>query len=314
MVEREAVAASVIARSAARRDFGVNDSQGRNLIQADQYLNVRSRSTVWGRALETRLKTEIIVRGRRGVELTEAGKILLRHGSSVLDTLMLAEAELAAAAGRRASNIRVTAFPSAAATIVATAMAQMAQENPNASFTLIEAEPPDALELLERGECDIAVVFRYSTDASETNEALRWIPLLEEGVHVAIPGNHPSIDEDEIDLTTLRDSPWIAGCPDCRGHLTQACKEAGFVPEIAFETHDYVALQNLAARGLGVALLPDLVLDAVQVDGLRIKPLQRPSTRTVSAVSTHGLSRLPGVHKTLNFLQDAAEQVSMRYS
>src|SRR5690625_7051512 len=52
------------------------------------------------RALETRLKTEIIVRGRRGVELTEAGKILLRHGSSVLDTLMLAEAELAAAAGQ----------------------------------------------------------------------------------------------------------------------------------------------------------------------------------------------------------------------
>src|SRR5690625_1498836 len=226
------------------------------------------------RALETRLKTEIIVRGRRGVELTEAGKILLRHGSSVLDTLMLAEAELAAAAGRRASNIRVTAFPSAAATIVATAMAQMAQENPNASFTLIEAEPPDALELLERGECDIAGVFRCATDASGTNGAVRWIPPREEGVQVAIPGHHPSIEEDEIDLTTLRDSPWIAGCPDCRGHLTQACKEAGFVPEIAFETHDYVALQNLAARGLGVALLPDLVLDAVQVDGLRIKPLR----------------------------------------
>src|SRR5690625_5609525 len=102
-------------------------------------------------ALEARLKTEIIVRGRRGVKLTEAGEILLRHGSTVLDTLMLAEAELAAAAGRRASNIRVTAFPSAAATILATAMAQMTKQNPKATFTLIEAEPPEASELLEIG-------------------------------------------------------------------------------------------------------------------------------------------------------------------
>src|SRR5690625_2522947 len=151
-------------------------------------------------ALEARLKTEIIVRGRRGVKLTEAGEILLRHGSTVLDTLMLAEAELAAAAGRRASNIRVTAFPSAAATIVATAMALMTEENSETSFFLIEAEPPESLELLERGECDIAVVFRYSTDASETTEALLWLPLLEEGVHVAIPGNHSSINEAQIDL------------------------------------------------------------------------------------------------------------------
>lgn len=262
-------------------------------------------------ALETRLKTEIIVRGRRGVALTEAGQILLRHSSTVLDTLKLAEAEVAAAAGRRASNIRVTAFPSAAATIVATAMAEMAQENPATTFTLIEAEPPEALELLERGECDIAVVFRYSTDASEANEALLWLPLLEEGVQVAIPKNHPSIDEAKIDLATLRDSPWIAGCPDCRGHLTQACKDAGFVPKIAFETHDYVALQNLAARGLGVALLPDLVLDAVQVEGLQIRPLTRPSTRSISAVSTHGLSRLPGVRKTLKLLQEAAQNVGL---
>lgn len=262
------------------------------------------------RALEARLKTEIIERGRRGVELTEAGQILLRHGSSVLDTLMLAEAELAAAAGRRASNIRVTAFPSAAATIVAAAMAQMTRENANTTFTLIEAEPPEALELLERGECDIAVVFRYSTDERKTNEALSWIPLLEEGVHVAIPGNHPAALESEIDLMTLKNAPWIAGCPDCRGHLTQACKEAGFTPEIAFETHDYVALQNLAARGLGVALLPDLVLDAVQVEGLQIRPLKRPTTRSISAVSTHGLSRLPGVQKTLGFLQEAAEAVN----
>ena len=151
---------------------------------------------------------------------------------------------------------------------------------------------------------------KYSTDETEPNAALRWIPLFEEGVQVAIPPNHPAIGAEKIDLYTLRNSPWIAGCPDCRGHLTEACREAGFIPEIAFETDDYVALQNLAARGLGVALLPDLVLDAVRVRDLHIKPLLKPTTRTISAVSTHGLARLPGVHKTLEFLTEAAHNVS----
>src|SRR5699024_9663670 len=102
----------------------------------------------------------------------------------------------------------------------------------------------------------------------------------------------------------------IAGCPNCRGHLTQTCKEAGFTPTIAFETDDYVALQNLAARGLGVALLPDLVLAAVQVDGLHIRPLTQVSSRSISAVSPRGLARVPGVRHTIEALQRAATNLA----
>lgn len=262
------------------------------------------------RLLEKQLGTALVIRERRGVSLTEAGQVLLRHSSGVLDTLSLAEAEVSAVAGLRAGCVRVAAFPSAAATVVAATMATMTKIHPGVTFTLTEAEPPDALELLERGKCDIAVVFRYSTDVEDGDASLYWVPLMEEGIQVALPADHPAVKADEVDLADLWDSRWIAGCPRCRGHLAHACETAGFVPDIAFETDDHVALQNLAARGLGVALVPDLMRSAVRVEGLHIRPLVPASTRRVSAVSTGGLARVPGVRQTLKTMQAAATAIA----
>ena len=70
-----------------------------------------------------------------------------------------------------------------------------------------------------------------------------------------------------------------------------------------------MALQNLAVRGLGVALLPDLILSAVRVDGLHIRPLTQALARSVSAVSTPGLSKVPGVRHTLRAMQRAAREL-----
>lgn len=268
------------------------------------------------RALEKELGTAIVVRDRRGVDLTDAGRILLRHSALVLQSVALAEAEVAAVAGLRTGRVRIAAFPSAAATIVPDTMASMTVEHPGITFTMTQAEPPQALELVLSDECDIAVVFRYDTndvtDVSIDSDTLMWIPLLDERIHVVLPGGHPSASSDRVELAELAESPWIAGCPSCRGHLVKACAEEGFSPTIAFETDDYVALQNLAARGLGVAILPDLVLAAVHVPGLQTRPLAPDATRHVSAVFATGLGRVPAVRKTLRVMRSVAADLQRR--
>lgn len=260
------------------------------------------------RLLENHLGTSVVVRGRRGVELTEAGKVLLRHSGSILDTVSLAEAEVAAVAGLRTGKVRIAAFPSATP-IVAAAMAEMTRKYPGVTFTLTEAEPPRAFELVESGRCDIAVVFSYSTQETRIAAKFHRVPLLASQVRLALPAGHPKAQAERVNLKDLWDQRWIAGCPDCRGHLVQACSDAGFSPDIAFETDDYVALQNLAALGLGVALIPDLALAAVKVEGLQVKRLTPATTQHVSVVSTPGLARLPGVSQTIAAMQQAATKL-----
>ncbi len=262
------------------------------------------------RRLEQRTGTALVERVGRIVRLTEAGQVLARHATGVLAALDAAEEEIAAIAGLRAGRVRLMAFPSSSATLVPRALALVKQRFPDVQVSFTEAEPPQSLAALRAGECDLAVAFAYEgTDLSRGEEDLDLfvtIPLLEDEVRLALPKTHPLADADEISLADLSDESWIAGCPRCRGHLLQLCATAGFTPQVSYETEDYVAVLGLVAEGLGVALVPDLILTTARntdVATVRIKPASR---RQIHAVTTADLQRVPAVQATLDALCESA--------
>ncbi|WP_111719521.1 LysR family transcriptional regulator [Homoserinimonas sp. OAct 916] len=267
--------------------------------------------------LEALLETPLITRTTRGVHLTGAGDVLLKHATSVLSTMSLAQAEVEAVAGLRSGRVRVAAFPSAAATLIPPAFAAMTREHPGILFTLLEALPDQALQILRNGDCDIALVYRYTNGPDATEPAPTpadevTTGLLEENVHVALPASHPAAIRRTVRLDELRDDHWIAGCPSCRGNLVKLCSHAGFDPNIAFDTDDYVALQGLVAAGLGVALVPDLMLAAVRPDpGLVLKRISTAPMRTIRAVSSASLLRVPGVAQTVDALGVVARDLDL---
>jgi len=260
--------------------------------------------------LERELSTPLVVRTGPGTRLTEAGEILVRHADSVLATVALAQSEVEAIAGLRAGRVRVACFRSAAATLVPPALSVMTRKHPGVSFTLVEAEPTRALEMLRDGACDLAVVYDYVSPGTydlAPRLGVSTTHLLDESVHVALPRNHPAAKDAAVHLAALRDDRWIAGCPTCRENLVRSCAEVGYSPDIAFETDDYVALQRLAAAGLGVAFVPELMLAAVRDNpSLVLRPLHPTLTRTVHAVSTRQLLRVPAVARTVAALRAAA--------
>jgi molybdate transport repressor ModE-like protein len=288
--------------SAAARELGYSQSAVTQQVQL----------------LERSLQTPLLVRSQSGVRLTAAGDVLVRHGAGVLASVALAEAEVDAVAGLRSGRVRISCFPSAAATILPGALGAVARAHPGLSFTLIEAEPPKALELLRSGECDIAVIFEYSTgdpaDGAkfplQGDEAAT--SLVSESVRVAMPADHPRAGDVSVSLGELRHSRWIAGCPECRGNLLDSCARSGFTPDVAFETDDYIALQGLASAGLGVALVSDLMLAAARPDpSLVLTELSPPLRREVFAVSTASLVRVPGVGQSIDALVAAARGIQL---
>lgn len=262
------------------------------------------------RRLEQRTGTTLVERTGRAVRLTEAGHVLARHAITVLAALDAAEEEVAAIAGLRAGRVRLMAFPSASATLVPKALAAVRRDHPGVHISFSEAEPPESLAALRAGECDLAVAFVYEgTDLGRGEEDLDGLvstPLLDDEVRLAVPRDHPLATAPSADLSTLAGETWIAGCPRCRGHLMQLCATAGFTPDIAFETEDYVAVMGLIVEGLGVAVIPDLILDTVQPEGVVALPLSPASRRCIQAVTTPDLRRVPAVSATLAALIDSA--------
>jgi DNA-binding transcriptional LysR family regulator len=262
------------------------------------------------RRLEQRTGTVLVERTGRNVRLTEAGRVLAQHAVGVLAALEAAEQEVAAIAGLRAGRVRLMAFPSSSATLVPRALSLVKQRYPDVTVTFTEAEPPESLAAVRAGQCDLAVAFAYEgTDLGRGEEDLDLFvtrKLLDDKVWLAVPRTHRLAGAKVADLADLADETWIAGCPRCRGHLLSLCHRAGFVPDVAYETEDYVAVLGLVAEGLGVALIPDLILRSAGHPDVVTLPTRPASRRSVHVVTTEDLQRVPAVRATLDALCESA--------
>ncbi|WP_369183851.1 LysR substrate-binding domain-containing protein [Streptomyces sp. Y1] len=291
------------------------------------------------KALEKSVDTPLVVRSGRGMQLSEAGKVLLKHATGILAGLSAAEEEVAAIAGLRAGRVRLVSFPTASSTLVPPAVARLRDGHPGVRVSLVEAEPPESLAMLRGGECEIALAFRYpqsgggapaapahgtarearaeaNLEAQQLSAGADWsdlvaTPLLDDPLVGLLPAAHPLAGRGgPVELAQLAGEQWIAGCPQCRGHLVELCAAAGFEPRIDFATDDYPAVVGLVAAGLGVAVLPRLALQSVRPDGVSTVPVRTaagaPAVRQVVALTLPDLAEVPAVALMLERLAGAA--------
>jgi len=257
--------------------------------------------------LEQRLGVAIVERVGRSVRLTDAGRILARHAPAVTTALDAAAGELAELRGLRAARVRLVGFPSASPTIVPRLLADLAQRHPGISLTYVEAEPPEAVEAVREDRTDIALTFSYPGDRDDPHgSSARGLAVQTVGADellAVLPAEHPAATAEIIDVATLADDDWIAGCPRCRGHLLELCGRAGFAPRIAFETDNFVAVEGLVAQGIGVATLPRMAVESFpQLPGVAVVPLPAGEQRRIHTVTARGADRVPAVRATLNAL------------
>src|SRR5918998_1591838 len=112
--------------------------------------------------LEREAGTALLERAGRGVRLTEAGRVIVRHAHALLDGVEAAEAELAAlAAGRPAGAVRVASFQSAFLRIVAPAVAALAISHPDVRVEATELEVERAVPALRLQQLDAVVGDEY---------------------------------------------------------------------------------------------------------------------------------------------------------
>lgn len=259
------------------------------------------------KALESSVGTPLLVRTGREMRLTQAGEALVRHAAGIIAGLTAAEEEVAAIAGLRAGRVRLVSFPSGSSTLVPTALAALRAAHPGTRVSLEEAEPPESVEKLRAGDCDIALAFRYEGAAgAEEWDDLVMRPLLRDRLVGLVPERHRLARAGSVAIAELAGEPWIAGCPRCRGQLVEVCRAAGFVPRIDFATDDYPAVVGLVGAGLGVAVLPELAIESVRPKGARTVTVEPPVRREIVALTLPDLAQVPAVAATLDQLARAA--------
>jgi len=242
--------------------------------------------------LESSLGVRVLERSARGVSLTPAGEVLVREASALLDAARRAEEAVRVAGGIGRAQVRVGAFPSAAAGLVPGATRELRARRPDAALALQVLEPEPALDALLADRVDVALVLDFPLSPSQRRSGVEYLPICDDELRVAVASDHPLATRTSVALEELRDEPFliadVAGtCADSNVVL-HAFREAGFEPNVPFSSDDYQALQGMAASGIGVALIPTMALTSSRSDVVVLPLRGRAPTRHVLAAVRTG--------------------------
>lgn len=228
-------------------------------------------------ALERELGARLLHRGPGGLTLTAAGEVALEHGAALAERLALADTQLAEL-GDDDGPLRVGAFPSALATLVPAAIARLVPLRVEA----IEGTTADLAAGVADGSLHVAVCFQDASAPPREHPGLRRHELLEEPFVPVVGPGHRLVSRRTIRLRELADDPWMA--PSADGIVADACRAAGFEPDLRFLTRDVLAFRALVAADLAVTLTPRLI--AGELHGVRVLELcDDPPCRTLYALT-----------------------------
>lgn len=239
--------------------------------------------------LEAELGARLLVRTPSGAVLTDAGERFLPHARRALDALAAGTAELEQLSGTPRGPMTLGTLHTVGAYLLPDLVAGFARAYPEVRVRLSESLAAELEEGVSRGALDLAILSLPVRRADLVAQKLWEEPLV-----LAVPRGHPLTRLGRpVALTEVVEEPWviIPGMVGTRA-LEAACEARGVTPKVALETDNSEAMRRMVERGLGVALVPELMTRDRQTRGFDVVQVAPGGPRRQVALVHRGESYL----------------------
>jgi DNA-binding transcriptional LysR family regulator len=204
-------------------------------------------------AVEARIGTPLLVRGRRGIEPTAAGSALLRQARQVLSVMARMHAELSEFASGVQGSVRVVASPSVLAEELAADISTFLAAHPQLRVALDERTSPEIVRAVREGAAELGVLW----DATDLT-GMATHPYRHDQLCVALPLGHRWARRRNLPFAEALDELAVAVAPGGMMDtlLRREAARLGRVPLWRIQVSGMDAAARMVAAGLGPAVLP----------------------------------------------------------
>ena len=245
--------------------------------------------------LEQEYGFTLLKRGRGGVQLTEAGALLLPKMQEVLKKNRELEAMINDIKGAEAGTIRLGTFTSVAVHWLPGVIRTFQEAHPRVELQMLSGDYHDMEQWLQNKEIELGFVTLPAPAEVQT------VPLLEDPLVAIFPKGHRLAQLDRIPPKELEKEPFISLLQSSAHDMHRALDQAGIRPNIKFTTKDDYAILAMVEQGLGVSIVPQLLLKGSQRE-LEVRPLDPAVSRTIALAIPDGES-LPVVNAFVETVQ-----------
>ncbi|MEJ8810869.1 nitrogen assimilation transcriptional regulator NAC [Variovorax ureilyticus] len=210
--------------------------------------------------LEGECKQKLLVRTQKGVEPTEAGRVLYRHAQAILRHVEQARADVQNAGRSLVGQVSVGLAPGTAASTLALRLLQVVQgRHPQIVLHINENLGTTLFDAVRKGTMDMAVLYGGEGPA----QGLSFDLLTKEALCVVAPAG--SLRKDEISLQDLGDVDLLLPCSgnQLRRYVDRAFATVRMAPRVVAEMESSSTLSAAIGSRVGATILPASVARAV---------------------------------------------------
>jgi len=246
--------------------------------------------------LEKEWNVSLLERNRTGVKLTSDGMKILPIAQSVCNEFNRLQEQVDEINGLESGLIRIGTFSSVATHWLPNIIKEFQKDYPNIEYELLLGDYTEIEEWIKTGRVDLGFLRLPVAEEFET------VFLEEDKLLVVLPENHPLAECDKFPVKALCDYPFMLLEKGAKAEISEIFERNNITPNVHFTTWDDYAVMSMVEGGLGIAILPQLILRRIPYK-IVAKELDVPAYRKIG-IAYREKAKLPlAVKKFIDYLE-----------
>lgn len=246
-------------------------------------------------ALERDFGFTVLTRNRGGVTLTSEGEQILPAIRNLINSAERLEQTASSIRGLDTGIVRIGAFTSVAVHWLPMILKAFQTDYPNVDFRLFNGDYHDVNQWLSDGSIDIGFV-NLPCDIN-----CECIALMEDRLLAILPEKSRFANYPKFPLIECETEPFISLLESSDHDARRALDAAGVKPNVRFYTKDDYAIIAMVEQGLGMSIMPELLLKG-RHDRLLTLPLVPEAKRTIGLAIAAGSKAGPATRKFAEYV------------
>lgn len=246
--------------------------------------------------LETEWKVALLERRVGGVRLTSDGMKLLPYAKSVVDEFEKLQMQVDELNGLQSGLIRIGTFSSVATHWLPNIIKEFQKDYPNIDYELLLGDYTEIEDWILEGRVDCGFL------RLPTHPEFETIFLEQDKLMAIIPENHKLVNCEKFPAKALCDDPFMLLEKGEKSEVSEIFERCGLKPKVHFTTWDDYAIMSMVESGLGISILPQLILKCVPYK-IVAKELDVPAYRNIGLAIRNKKTASLAVNRFLDYLK-----------
>ena len=246
--------------------------------------------------LEKEWGVTLLERSKNGVKPTSDGLKLLPYARNLCAEFDKLKVQVDELNGLQSGLIRIGTFSSVATHWLPNIIKEFQKDYPNIDYELLLGDYTEIEEWIHTGRVDCGFL------RLPTHSEFETIFLEKDRLMAIIPENHPLKDCDKFPVSALCDEPFMLLEKGAKAEISEIFEKNNLTPNLKFTTWDDYAVMSMVESGLGISILPELILKRVPYR-IIAKELDIPAYRNIGLALRNTKTASLAVKRFIEYIQ-----------